>query len=362
MLAFREACPQGRFVIIVPTISLLDQWYVSLREDLGVPEESIACFSGEEKPRGVGVVNLVVVNTARNIAPAIAEKNDTFLIVDECHRVGSPANSGSLRGRHAACLGLSATPERQYDDGFEVHIAPALGDVIYEYDYAEAFADQVICPFHLVNVRVKLLDDEQRRFDQLSQRIGRETRTARGDARDAEHLKRLLRRRSAVSAMAVMRVPIAAKLVDQHRGERSIVFHERIEKANVLHKILAERNHSVAVYHSGVCPHVRRDNLRLYRHRMFDVLVTCRALDEGTNVPETSVAVIASSTASLRQRIQRLGRVLRPAPGKHMATVYTIYASDQEEKRLLDESRDMTGIADVTWQRGYVNSDGAYSD
>lgn len=75
---------------------------------------------------------------------------------------------------------------------------------------------------------------------------------------------------------------------------------------------------------------LRRDNLRLYRRGVFDTLVTCRALDEGTNVPETSVAIIAASTASIRQRIQRLGRVLRRAPGKEKATVsipYTLLKS-----------------------------------
>src|SRR5256885_8272885 len=37
------------------------------------------------------------------------------------------------------------------------------------------------------------------------------------------------------------------------------------------------------------------------------------------NIPEARVAVVASATASQRQRIQRLGRVLRPAIGKDSA-------------------------------------------
>jgi superfamily II DNA or RNA helicase len=67
------------------------------------------------------------------------------------------------------------------------------------------------------------------------------------------------------------------------------------------------------------------------------------------NVPETSVAVIASSTASNRQRIQRLGRILRPAKGKDFATVYTIYATDEERKRLLKEASDLEEVTSVTW-------------
>jgi superfamily II DNA or RNA helicase len=67
------------------------------------------------------------------------------------------------------------------------------------------------------------------------------------------------------------------------------------------------------------------------------------------NAPETTVAVIASSTASVRQRIQRLGRVLRPAPGKTHATVYTIYATASEEQRLRKEENGLHGVASVAW-------------
>jgi superfamily II DNA or RNA helicase len=116
--------------------------------------------------------------------------------------------------------------------------------------------------------------------------------------------------------------------------------------------ILNEREHCATVYHSKIGPTLRRDNLRLYRQGVFDVLVTCRALDEGMNAPETTVAVIASSTSSERQRIQRLGRVLRPAPGKSHATIFTIYATDVEDRRLKEEEKKLEGVAGVRWCRG----------
>ena len=103
---------------------------------------------------------------------------------------------------------------------------------------------------------------------------------------------------------------------------------------------------------------IRRDNLRLYRQGIFDVLVSCRALDEGMNVPETAVAIVASSTASYRQRIQRLGRVLRPAPGKRMASIYTIYATNQEEERLKEEAAGLQNAEAVQWFRGSRPDDG----
>ena len=69
-------------------------------------------------------------------------------------------------------------------------------------------------------------------------------------------------------------------------------------------------------------------------------------------MPETAVAVIASSTASHRQRIQRLGRVLRPARGKDKAVIYTLFATAQEQKRLSNEEAHLEGVASVVWATG----------
>ena len=94
--------------------------------------------------------------------------------------------------------------------------------------------------------------------------------------------------------------------------------------------------------------------LGYFARAFFDILITCRALDEGINVPETAVAIIASSTASMRQRIQRLGRVLRPAKDKSEATIYTFYATDVEEHRLKEEAQRLAELTTVTWLRSYV--------
>ena len=86
-----------------------------------------------------------------------------------------------------------------------------------------------------------------------------------------------------------------------------------------------------------------------YRRGEIDVLVTCRALDEGFNVPETELGIIAASTATRRQRIQRLGRVVRPARGKDGAVIYTLVASGPEIERLKEEESRLEGVATVSW-------------
>lgn len=358
IIDFLHRFPEGQINIVVPTASLLDQWVVSLQEDSGVSSDNIACYSGEEFAKKPATINVLVINTARTIAKKLSMLKTSMLIVDECHRAGSPVNAMALEGDYSATLGLTATPERQYDDGLTRYIRPVLGDVIYSYDYTAAHKEGVISDFDLVNVKIDLLEEEQKEYDSFTKRIARKIHQAKNNPGIEEEIKHLLQRRAAVSATAQMRIPVSAKLMDSHRGQKTIVFHERVDSADIVAKVLKSRNHSVTSYHSGISPVIRRDNLKLFRRSIFDILVCCRALDEGINVPETEIAIIASSTASIRQRIQRLGRVLRPAPGKENALVYTLYATKLEEQRLQDESKRLESIADTSWHYARMKPDG----
>jgi superfamily II DNA or RNA helicase len=303
----------------------------------------------------------MVVNTARSFAPRISNEADTLLIVDECHRSASVVNSTALQGTPKATLGLSATPEREHDDFFETVLIRTLGPVVFRYDYRDALRDLVIVPFDIVNVAGELTLDEQRKYDVATTDIARTLRLYKDGRVGRDTLARKLRNRASLSALSMQRIPITIRLAEENRGNRILIFHESIHSAETIQKVLSSRNFNTTIYHSKITSEVRRDNLRLYRRGVFDVMVTCRALDEGINVPETSAAIIASSTASVRQRIQRLGRVLRPAPGKEKATVYTIYLTQTEEDRLVREARDLTDCAGLHWMRSLSKSDATFA-
>lgn len=335
--------------VVVPTTALADQWFVSISEDVGIDPTEIAMLNSHTEPEDLRRFNIAVINTARNLNPGLWDGRRRFLIVDECHRAASPENSRSLAGDTWATLGLSATPERQYDDGLTEVLIPSLGPLIYSYGLREATEDGVLNEFALTNVRVPLSDTESDEYERLTARIAQAS--GRGDD---ERVLSLLRTRARVSSNALVRVPTAVVLIERHRGARTLVFHESIEGAEGIQSLLRSRGHSATIYHSKLGPHLRHENLRLFRRGVFDTLVTCRALDEGVNIPEVQVAVIAAATASDRQRIQRLGRVLRPSPGKDVAQVYTIYATDVEEERLLRESGSLEGLAGVTWMSAGV--------
>ena len=221
IIEFLKATPNGRILIYVPTTALLDQWYVSLQEDLGVDQRQISSFSGDEKPNKPNIFNLMVINTARTIGPKLLTGFNSFLIVDECHRAGSPVNS-CIRGEHSSTLGISATPIRDYDDGFIRYIVPKIGNIIYEYSYKDAYIDKVITPFELINIKVQLLSDEQVKFDSLNKIIAITfNKINNGNYDEKLKLKKLLQRRSAIVSSATMRIPVAAKIVEIEHGNQN---------------------------------------------------------------------------------------------------------------------------------------------
>lgn len=357
MLDTLQELPATRFFIVVPTIALLDQWFISLIEDLNVPQSEISQYSGQGHAKKPSKINLLVLNTARTHIDKITKGNSNFLIVDECHKAGSKENAKALVGRWSATLGISATPVREYDDGFENKVVPVLGPIIYEYDYNQAKEDDVIVPFDLLNVKIDLLEHEDLEYNKITRQLGRLAKKAEEDPSLEDAITRLLRKRAAISSSAGMRIPVTARIAENHKAERTIIFHERIKSAKAITSILTERGFSVTQYHTKIGADLRQENLRLFRRGIFDCLVTCRALDEGINVPDVTIAIVASSTSSTRQRIQRLGRVLRPSPGKERATVYTIYATPIEERRLAKEAAGLQDAADVQWMKGAKKTD-----
>ena len=165
---FFEEHPEGRAIIVVPTLALLDQWFIDICDATDLNESEVACYSGGVRAETPARVNIIVLNTARRMSGELSELGPSILIVDECHRSGAIENSRALQGSHEATLGLSATPRRDTDKGFETRIAPVLGPIIYVYGYREAQADGVIVDFNLINVEITLGTSTLERIPSLS--------------------------------------------------------------------------------------------------------------------------------------------------------------------------------------------------
>jgi superfamily II DNA or RNA helicase len=331
-------------LVVVPTTALLDQWWEEVASFFSLRVDEIHVL-GKARRLRAGTINLAVLNTASAL-PQTTNQPPCFLIVDECHRAASPAFRSVLELKSIASVGLSATPERPYDDGLQEVLVPALGPIIFRYTYREAKRDGVIVPFVLHNIVFELEPEVAAKYDKLTKGIAKSISTY---GFEAPETIALLLRRSRVLNMSKARIRVAMKLIAENRGEKIVVFHEDIGACNVMGSVLKDCGVRAGIYHSRMSTRERALMLHAFRGGELDVLVTCRALDEGFNVPETTVGIIAAATATRRQRIQRLGRVLRPGPGKSCATVYTIVASGPEITRLKEEEQELEGVAEVKW-------------
>jgi superfamily II DNA or RNA helicase len=333
-------------LITVPTTALVDQWLEELNSFFDMPPKFVNLLSGT---RGLkrGRINIGVINTAAKIA-ALPNTPEVFLVVDECHKAASPAFRKIFNIKKQAALGLSATPERPYDNWFEEILVPELGPIIYKYSYAEALRDGVIVPFRLNNVLFDFSESEQREYDRITKSI---SKAVAQHGAESDRAISLLLKRARFSNSSPTRVRIALKLIARHREKKVLVFHEDIRAAEFLFDVLTQNEVPVGIYHSKIPLSRRIATLHDYRVGRVSVLLSCRALDEGFNVPESEIGIIAASTATYRQRIQRLGRVLRPAPNKERAIIYSIVASLPEVRRLTAEAEDLKEVAEIEWSR-----------
>ncbi|MEO6216666.1 MAG: DEAD/DEAH box helicase [Sphingomonas sp.] len=341
----RETSPETT-LIVVPTVALLDQWWEEAASFFGLHLDDVNIISGRAKLVR-GTINIGVLNTVSKMLPKWSG-DQVMLVIDECHKAASSKFSAVLDLPANKRLGLSATPERPYDDGLRERLIPSLGEVIYQYTYADALRDKVIVPFALRNVVFELEEDRAASYAKLTRMIAR---TISESGPESPEAVSLYLRRARILNLSPARVEITLRLVATHREERILVFHEDVEACTVIHQVLLASGMKAGLYHSGLPTRVRAETLAAFRTGGLSVLVTCRALDEGFNVPETQVGIIAASTATRRQRIQRLGRVLRPAEGKDGAVVYTLIATNPEIERLKAEEAELEGVAEVSWSR-----------
>jgi superfamily II DNA or RNA helicase len=124
-----------------------------------------------------------------------------------------------------------------------------------------------------------------------------------------------------------------SRILEHHDGERVLVFCQHVDLANTIGGRLGL---PVITHESARATRASAlDDFRSGRHT---VLVATSILDEGVDVPDAGIAVIVSGTGQARQFVQRLGRIIRPAPGKK-ALLYEIVTRDTLEERTAQRRR-----------------------
>lgn len=377
--------------IIVPKVFLANQWAQILQDDLGVYREDIGIYSGVHKDPPhrkymIYVVNSARYSLARHLLLDYNQGSTILLIADECHHYSSPENSRIFdyvdkipmvfaHSRYYA-LGLSATPETA---SYQEKLILALGPEIFQYGFAKALNDNIISSFSIFNLKLKFARYEEEQYLDLSDQLTvaleklfylcpfllglnrkRFFATLEQLAQISEDprvtgLARsvliLASTRKDIVYRAESRISCVQNILTRIRQDSKVlIFNERIEVAEAIYEQLQHLfPGQVGRYHSKMDEGIRKNILRQYQDSEIRILVSCRSLDEGLNVPATDVGIIASSTSTNRQRIQRLGRVLRHSGKNHPACLYYLYigSSNEEQELLSDLTQELAGVIPV---------------
>jgi superfamily II DNA or RNA helicase len=346
---YLEEEPDKSILIVVPSIALLDQWYEGI--SLNFKSKDIALNGGGEQITDLSKVCITTIDSLKNIISKV-DRDNTLLIVDECHKIGTEKRGEMLTGNWHATLGLSATPERDYDDNFYIIIKKILGDIIFDYDYIDAREDEVIVNFKLLYAYAEMTEAENDKYKDFTKKIQRRAATIGGNNMNDYPLKMLIFNRARMVKNSKNRIPFGVELLQKHKRDSWIVFTENKKQAKEFNKIINKKGYKSAIYNTDLDNNEREENLNNFKSGNLNVLVSCTALDEGFDMPEADGAMILSASSSKRQRIQRMGRVLRITANKENALIVTVYSSNTEYVKLKEESnRYQLENVPIRWQK-----------
>jgi superfamily II DNA or RNA helicase len=325
-------------IIAVPTIPLVDQWHEEVTSSrLLPPPVRVYGSSGQWQEalfdrllatrKAGGLVALVGTldslsserfqNTLADARPAGA----TLLIADEVHNLGARSYRKIMRDDIDYRLGLSATPDRYFDDEGTAALRTYFGGTIFTYDMERALSEGRLVPYDYHLYPAYLTEDETDQFEQLTARIGL---LLNHDDHDPEELQQLLFRRARIIKKAETKTRTLAQALQQHPFTRALVYcadHEQLEEAA---QDLTKSGQSFITYTSRNTKQERRAALMSLAQGHVPMIVAIDCLDEGIDIPDVDHAFIIASSTNRRQFIQRRGRVLRKAPGKQRATIIDI--------------------------------------
>lgn len=323
-----------RTLVLAPTRVLLAQWHAQLSRAL---PSSIGVLGD-----GTNDVQPVTVTTFESAWRHMARIGDRFqlLVVDEAHHFGCGVRDEALEMSTAAArLGLTATPPTA--PAALARLEALLGGVVFELGVSD-LVGRYLAPFEVVTLTLELDPAERREHDALQAtftEVARPFFRLNAGASWADFL-RVARGseagRRAVAAwrrvrrlLAFTRAKAAAltTLLERHRASRVLVFTADNETAYAV-----ARAHLVMPITCDVPRAERAEALKRFAAGELRALVSARVLNEGLDVPDADVGVVVGGSQGAREHVQRIGRVLRPAPDKR-ALVYQLVTRGTVEVR-----------------------------
>ncbi|CAB50488.1 DEAD/DEAH box helicase family protein [Pyrococcus abyssi] len=330
-------------LVIVPTLALLEQWKERLEIFGDVGE-----FSGRKKE--LKPITVTTYDSAYINAEFLGDKF-FLLIFDECHHLPSEAYRNIAQMSAAPYrLGLTAFPERA--DNLHDLLPDLIGPIVYKKAPRELMGTY-LAPYELVRVKVPLSREERAEYLKHYKVFKRYLSESGLRIKSLEDFQKIVMRtgvdNKAFKALRALeearkialgskaKIEELRKILERHRGEKIIIS----TRYNELVYEISRKFLIPAITHK-TSKEERVEILRKFREGKYMAVVSSQVLDEGIDVPDASVGIIISGTGSPRELVQRLGRILRPAPGKERAILYELITPGTTEVRI--SSRRLSGI------------------
>ncbi len=327
-----EQC-RRRALVVAPTLDLVWQWHGLMSATFAAP---IGVLGGGEHD-----VQDLTVATYDSAALYMERYGDRFglLVFDEVHHLPTPRTRLCAEMSLAPHrLGLSATVDRL--DGAHDELDDLIGPRVYERGIVN-LRGEVLSPYQVNTLEVELSEADRARYDEergiyldflRQNRIFMGGKNGWGNfirqaARSNEGRRAMLahRRQKRLAQAAPEKIRLCAELLFQHRHDKCLIFTDDNRTAyDISRRCLVP-----AITHQTKVKE-RTAILGMLKDGTVGAVVTSRVLNEGVDVPAANVAIVVSGTSTVREHVQRLGRVLRKQEDK-LATFYEIIAADTTE-------------------------------
>ena len=371
-------------VILVPTITLVNQWekecwkfnfcnIIKVYSKNTEWRSKIELLQMAEKYRKPNepTQNFIIISTyvsfaRENVFSVLNsfERAKVLFIADEAHNMGSPSIQKRLSTiNYLRRIGLSATPERQFDEDTNKKLYRFFGaeeKFTFEYSMEEAIQKGVLCRYYYYPHLVKLTDEEMANYVELSEKISKYFNYNSGefDKKD-DILMGLLLARKRIIHKAANKLDAFKKIIEERyekngnlkysliyvpEGNKPDYFPEAdlFDKAEQVADD-AVSDHLIDIYTEAVMrvdkyitvrkfvsgQKDRDEILAEFAKGKLQVLTSMKCLDEGVDVPRSELAIFCASTGNPRQFIQRRGRVLRKHPDKYMAEIHDLVVAPE---------------------------------
>ena len=318
---FKELVQQHKIkslIVATDGTDLLNQWYEQLlpvSQELDRPYSIVRHYNiyHERERYQLDPYQKILLISRQALAPVLRSlqiAEQTLLIHDEVHALGSTKNREDLSGLSDSIrfrLGLSATPEREYDQEGTDFIETHVGPVIFKFDIDDAIRRKILAPFSYYPLMYQPSEKDRRKLRAI--RRGFEARKRSDNPMSQEELWIALAR---VHKTSKAKLPIFRTFIGQHPDllTRCIIFVETKKYGEEVLETVHQYRHDFHTYYD------EDDAATLARFARGDLecLITCHRLSEGIDIQNLTTVILFSSARTRLETIQRMGRCLRVDP------------------------------------------------